>query len=117
MSIMEAIESLYRDSCNVYEREEYAKANGSTGQRDVLVISDMPCRISYSSSPPSSEGEVAAEKRQTVKLFYSPERAIKAGSKVEVTRQGVSVMYKASGEAAIYLSHKETELELWDGKA
>lgn len=114
MSIRKALESLYNDTCSVYERQEYTKENKSTGHKDVLVISDMPCRISYSTISANDETDKAAYKAQSVKLFFAPDRNIKPGSKVEVTRCGVTTMYKASGECAIYPTHKEINLELWE---
>ncbi len=110
----EALESLYMDTCNVYELQEYTKANKSTGHKDVLVTSDMPCRISYSTITANDETDKAAYKAQSVKLFFSPDRNIKPGSKVEVKRGDTSTLYRASGEPAIYPSHKEISLELWE---
>lgn len=114
MSVRKALESLYKDKCNVYERQEYIKENKSTGHRDVLVISDMPCRISFSSFPANRENDRAAYKEQSIKLFYAPDRVIKPGSKIEVTRCGVATSYKASGEPARYTTHNEISLELYE---
>lgn len=117
MSIRAALESLYKDTCNIYERVDYVKENGSTGQRMELVTDDMPCRISYSNISANSETDKAAYKSQGVKLFFSPNRDIKPGSMVEVTRENTTTKYKASGEPAIYPTHKEIELELWEVRA
>lgn len=114
MSIRDALESMYTDTCNVYERQEYTKANRSTGHKDVLVISDMPCRISYSTITANNETDKAAYKAQSVKLFFAPDKNIRAGSKVEVTRGDSTTLYRASGEPAIYSTHKEINLELWE---
>jgi hypothetical protein len=105
------------DTCNVYERVDYVKDNGSTGQKMELVTADMPCRISYSSISANSETDKAAYKSQGVKLFFSPSRDIKPGSMVEVTREDTTTKYRASGEPAIYPAHKEIELELWEVRA
>lgn len=117
MSIREALETLYTDKCTVYERTDYKKDNKSTGQKDVLVISELPCRVSFSTITANNETDKAAYKSQTVKLFFSPDVNIKPGSKIVVTRCGVSTTYCASSEPAIYPSHKEIELTLSDKKA
>jgi hypothetical protein len=117
VSIRSALESLYEDTCNVYESREYIKENGSTGHREELVTADIPCRISYKSINAGTETDKADYKEQLVKLFIAPEISIKPGSRVEVTRNGSTTMYKASGEPAIYYGHKEIVLELWEVRA
>lgn len=109
-----AIEKLYQDRCNVYERQEYIKGNKSTGHRDVIVIENMPCRVSYSNIYANDVTDTVAYKQQAVKLFYSPGNNIKPGSRVEVTRNGYTTLYRASSEPAIYNSHIEINLTLWD---
>lgn len=81
---------------------------------DVLV--DQPCRLSFSSSPSVSDGDVP-KINQTVKLFFAPEITIKEGSKITVTQNGVATVYKQSGVPAVYQTHKEILLELFDGFA
>lgn len=81
---------------------------------DVLV--DQPCRLSFSSSPSATNGDVA-EINQTVKLFFSPEIKVKEGSKITVTQNGVTTAYKQSGTPAHYPTHQEILLELFKGWA
>lgn len=114
VDIKRHIERLYQDSCNVYERQEYIKENKSTGQKDVLVIENMPCRISYKNIYSNDITDKLSYKAQSIKLFCSPAYTIKAGSRLEVNRNGVVTLYRASGEPAIYNSHIEINLELWD---
>ena len=52
-----------------------------------------------------------------MKLFIAPDIEVKSGSKITVTQNGVTAEYSASGEAAVYESHKEIMLELWKGWA
>ena len=61
--------------------------------------------------------DTGAAVTQGVKLFIAPEAEVKSGSKITVTQNGVTTEYSASGEAAVYESHKEIMLELWKGWA
>lgn len=65
--------------------------------------------VIFKTSPETTENDVA-EKQQTVKLFYAPSVTIKAGSRVEVTQNGVTTVYRQSGIEKVYESHKEAEL-------
>lgn len=100
----------------VTEHQKVIKPNRTTGFGDVDVLTDVPCRLSVSSSPPVSDGDVA-KATQTVKLFYAPEIIIKEGSKITVTQNGVTTAYKQSGVPAVYQTHTETVLELFKGWA
>lgn len=108
------IERLYNDMCTVYERQEYLKENKTTAYKDVAVIENMPCRISYEKTVSNALTDKLAYKSQGIKLFYSAECHIKAGSRIMVLRNGVTTAYRASGEPAVYNTHNEIMLELWD---
>lgn len=111
-----AIESLYDGSCNVVEYQEYIKSNKTKGFKEVTVIENQPCRLSFSSSPVVSANEnLASNLNQNVKLFISPDLTIKAGTKISVTQNGVTTDFKRSGEVALYDTHQEINLELFKG--
>jgi hypothetical protein len=61
--------------------------------------------------------DTAAAVSQGTKLFISPEVVVNAGSKIVVEQNGVKTEYSASGEPAVYASHKEIMLELFKGWA
>lgn len=111
----EAIEALYNDKCVVIERRE--KTNELTKKtrfEEVAIIEDQPCRLSFSSVPSTSGGEVS-EIVQSVQLFISPDISIKPGSKIVVTQPNREpVEYSNSGKPAIYASHQEIELKLFE---
>lgn len=90
--------------------------NHTTSFHDVVVLEDEPCRLSFSSSPSVSDGNVP-EINQTVKLFFAPNITVKEGSKVTVTQNGVTTVYKQSGTPAVYQTHTEINLELFKGWA
>lgn len=111
-----AIEKGYIGKFTVTEHQKIKKPNGSTGYEDTAVLLDQPCRLSFSSSPVTADGDVPAI-AQTVKLFFAPEVTVKEGSKITVTQNGVTTEYKQSGTTAVYSTHKEVLLELFKGWA
>lgn len=114
-----AQESLYTDTCNVYESSSVKNSvtGITTPSDDVLIIENQPCRLSISSSPAATKSDDSNNTVQVIKIFLAPELSIKAGSKILVTRQGVTQKYKRSGIPALYKSHQEIILELAQGKA
>ena len=111
-----AFEKCYDGTFTVTEHQKVKNPNHTTGFSDVVVLKDQPCRLSFSSSPVTTDGDVAVM-AQTVKLFYSPEIQVKAGSKITVTQNGVTTDYKQSGTPAVYSTHTEILLELFKGWA
>lgn len=100
----------------ITEHQKVKNPNHTTGFKDVDVLTDVPCRLSVSSSPAVGSGE-AAKTTQTVKLFFAPEITVKEGSKITVTQNGVTTAYKQSGVPAVYQTHTEIVLELFKGWA
>lgn len=114
MNARKAIESMYKDTCNVYEwqktKDPITHANKFG---EVLVHANKKCKLSHSTITVTSDDKAATQK-QTIKLFIAPELEIKAGSKISITHQGRTVDYKRSGVPAIYTNHQEFMLELFD---
>ena len=48
-----AIELLYEGTCTITIYEPYLKPNKATGHREIIVLENEPCRLSYSSAPPA----------------------------------------------------------------
>ncbi len=116
VKVRRALENGYIGTFTVTEHKKVTKPNKTTGFSDVEVLVDQPCRLSFSSSPSTSDGDVA-EVNQTVKLFFAPEITVKEGSKITVTQNGVTTAYKQSGTPAVYQTHTEILLELFKGWA
>lgn len=112
--VRKAIEFLYKGTCTVTIHQEYEKDNGSTGFRDVVVLTDEPCHLSVSNKASTTQGEVAASVSQVTELFISPNVNIPPGSKVTVTQNGETIDYTKSGVKAKYDTHQEIILELWE---
>ena len=116
VKVRRAIEKGYIGTFTVTEHQKVTKPNRTTGFSDVDVLVDQPCRLSFSSNPSVSDGDVP-EINQTVKLFFAPEINVKEGSQITVTQNGITTEYKQSGTPAVYSTHKEILLELFKGWA
>ena len=116
VKVRKALEKGYTGTFTVTEHQKVIKPNKTVGYEDVDVIVDQPCRLSFSSSPSTADGDVPVI-TQTVKLFFAPEITVKEGSKITVTQNGVTSEYKQSGTTAVYSTHKEVLLELFKGWA
>lgn len=110
-----AIESMYKHTCTITEHQKFTKENKSTGFKDVVVLENQPCRLSYNSVNNANQTETASPIMQTIKLFIAPEIRVKPGSKLTITHNGVTTEYKNSGEPAIYDTHQQIVLELFKG--
>lgn len=109
-----AIEKLYIGRCTITEhRQQVDEDTKQTKFVDVDLFSDIPCRLSFSTLTSTSDETVAAVS-QTTKLFLAPEINVPAGCKITVTQNGRSTEYKQSGEPAIYASHQEIQLQLFE---
>lgn len=115
VAVRKAIEMTYDGKCTITEHQKVQKPNKSTGFQDVVVLSDQPCKLSFSKITNTSQGETAAMVIQTAKVLLAPEIQIKTGSKLTVTQNGVTTEYSKSGEPAIYSTHQEVVLELFKG--
>lgn len=109
------IEKLYIDSCSIYEYQNVVK-NYITNKEEVLVHENVPCKITHKTITSASSG-VFSGISLTSKLIINPEIVIKPGSKILVTRDGVTTAYKSSGQPARYTNHQEIILELEDERA
>lgn len=109
-------ESTYCDTCNITEKVKQ-KIDGVTSFREQVVVSGQECKISFESIPSTSQSDTTASMVQSVKLFLAPEIEVKPGSRIDVTHLGVTTAYKRSGKSAVYHTHQEIMLELWEDKA
>lgn len=114
----EALEAVYDGVCTVYEKQPvFDPVTKVTAVREVEVLAEEPCHLSFSNAGPSSGSENAAEVSQVIKLFLAPEKEIRPGSRIMVTQQGRTENYSRSGKAAVYAGHQEITLELFRGYA
>ena len=109
-----AIEKLYEDTCNIYTYEKINDINtGITRQVKKIYLENVSCRMSFSNFPSTTDDE-QAKLTQSIKLFLPSDILIKASSYVSICRQGLTTDYVCSGKPAIYKTHQEINLELYN---
>lgn len=110
-----AMENTYSGVLTVTERRKVRNEQTKlTSVEDVVVLLNQPCKLSFESVAPVQQSETAAAVSQTVKLFLAPDVMISPGSKLTVTQNGVTGDYTRSGVAAVYPTHQEIMLELFE---
>lgn len=114
-----AIESTYSGVCTIIERRDVRdeKTKITRKSEEVPVIENQPCKLSFEKLNAVVQTDTAAKLTQGTKLFIAPEIKIKPGSKIIVEQNGITTEYSASGEPAVYFSHSEYMLELFEGWA
>ena len=117
MKARKAIESLYDGKCTITEYQKVKKENKSTGFEELVVLEDIPCRLSFKTTNSTNQTDTASAVVQITKVFLAPEIHVKPGSKMTITQNGVTTEYKSSGQPAFYSTHQEIVLELFKGWA
>ena len=112
-----ALERLWKDRCTIYTQEKVKDPTTKlTDFEEKPLLQDQPCKLSFETLT-SSTGDPVAAVSQAVKLFLSPDVVIKAGSKIIVTQHGRTTEYSNSGVPAVYPTHQEIMLTLFNGWA
>lgn len=125
-----AVESLYSGTCTVtVSVPTFDEITKQTSNTETTILSDQPCRLSFISAPPSDKLVATSQTlihsdtprahfvAQQIKLFIDPSLDIPPGSKISVTQNGVTSLFKSSGAPAVYSSHQEIELVRLDNFA
>lgn len=109
-----SLERMYNGTCDVIEYQKVTDpVTKKTGFAETTVLLAQPCRLSFKSSPSTGEGDTASLS-QEIKLFISPDVKIAEGSKINVTQNGVTKSYANSGVPALYQTHQEITLRLFE---
>ena len=109
-----AIESTYEGVCDIVEYGNVRDKNSKiTRQGEIVTAKNLPCKLSFENVTAAVQTDTGAAVAQGVKLFIAPEIDVKCGSKIVVTQNGITTEYAASGQPAVYSSHREIMLELW----
>ena len=110
----QAQEATYDGLCTIIEHRSVTDEKTKlSNKREIVVLENQPCKLSFEKLAAASQTETAATISQGVKLFLAPEIRVPAGSKIVVTQNGVTGEYSASGVPAIYNTHQEIALELF----
>lgn len=113
-----AIESTYFGLVTVSEYQKVKDPlTALTSYKEVVVLENQPCKLSFESITTAVQTEAATTISQATKLFISPDITIKPGSKLTVTQTGVTTAYTGSGVPAVYPTHQEIMLELFESWA
>lgn len=108
-----AIESSYKGLCDILEKRKVKdEVTKATVLIDIAVLSNQPCKLSYSSSGTANQTDAISNIEQTIKVFIAPEINIDPGSKLRITQNGITTDYISSGVPAVYETHQEVSLEL-----
>lgn len=109
---------LWTGKCTIYEFQDVTDPNTyQTTQKEVPVVVDEPCRLSYTREQTTNVQNGAAVVSQSILLFIRPDLVIKPGSVIEVTQNGVTEKYEGSGKAAVYSNHQQIVLTLYEDHA
>lgn len=109
---------LWKGRCTVWEFEDVTDPDTyQTSQREVVVVENEPCRVSFSSEAVTNPTTGVAEMSQFTVLFIRPDLEIDPGSVIEVTQNGKTTKYRRSGKPAVYTNHQEIRLTLYEDYA
>lgn len=109
------VEATYFGTLTVMEMKKVkGEKSKLTKIEPVVVLENQPCRLSFETLKAAVQSESAASVTQITKLFVSPDVLLKAGSKITVTQDGVTTDYTCSGVPAMYPTHQEIILELFE---
>lgn len=109
---------LWSGRCTIWEYENVTDPdNFQTSQREVIVVEDEPCRISFNTEAVTNPESGVAEMTQFTMLFIRPNLEIAAGSIIEITQNGRTTKYRRSGKPAVYTNHQEIRLTLYEENA
>jgi hypothetical protein len=109
------LSSLWTGRATIYEYQEvYDPETYQSTQKEVVVLADEPCRLSYNHEQATDIRSGAAVVSQSITLFIRKDLVVKPGSVIEVTQNGVTEKYKGSGQPAVYSKHQQIVLQLYE---
>ena len=109
---------LWTGKCTIYEYQDVIDPETyQTTQKEVPILIDEPCRLSYNHEQATNIQSGAAIVSQSITLFIRPDLVIKPGSVIEITQNGVTEKYKGSGQPAIYSKHQQIVLQIYEDNA
>ncbi len=110
--------TLWTGRCTIYEYQDVLNwETKQTTQKEVAVLVDEPCRISYRHEQATNIRNGAAVVSQAIILHIRPDLIVNPGSVIEITQHGKTCKYKGSGQPAVYCNHQEIILELYNNEA
>ena len=115
MNNVNPLSILWNGRCTIYEYQSVTDPyTYQTTQKEVAILVDEPCRLSYNHEQATNIKSGAAVVSQSITLFVRPDLVVNPGSIMEITQNGVTTKYKGSGKPAIYTNHQEIVLQLYE---
>ena len=111
------LQRLWKDKMTVTEYQKVILPDKSTGFKEVAVLEDIPCKLSFSSLNLVQQDNGGYRVVQTVKLFFDNSIEIKPGSKITVKRRTKEYEYSQSGQPGVFTHHQEITLTPFVGWA
>ena len=109
--------SKLRNELTVVEYQKVTNPNKSTSFEEVVVLENIPCKLSFTTIRMANQTETEAKVVLITKLFLDNRVDIKPGSKLIVQRRDRIFEFGRSGEPGIFTAHQEIMLELFKGWA
>lgn len=110
-----AVESTYDGTATITEYKKIIDEKSKlTKHEEVVVLENQPCKLSYETITTAKQTESASSVSLITKLFISPDIIINAGSKITVTQAGITTDYICSGVPAVYDTHQELLLDIFE---
>ena len=108
-----AFTDLFDLKCDIYEFSEFRNPVSGICEKSLnVIISKVPCKLSFENSPHAHKNIDAATIKQIVTIYTSPDVIVKPGSVIRVFKDDAFVDYCFSGVARTYRSHCEFEAVL-----
>lgn len=112
--VRNSIESAYSGFCDIIEFSSITSGDGSSYFEEFTAFSSVPCKLSFSSSNIARDTKVNSGIYLVATLFTAPELEIKPGSKIIVTQDFITNVFKNTGYPLIFSTHQEIKLRLFD---
>ena len=110
------LEKLYDGTCDIIEHKKIRNEHGQTVFKEEIVLQNVPCRLAYKNLINGTQDNgVAAKTEQITVLIVNPDVVIPSGSKLVVSQNKRITAYSQSGEPAVYNTHQEVMLKLFEG--
>ncbi len=111
--VRKSIELGYAGLCDIIEFREVLNTDKTTSFQEILVHSNIACKLSFATTNSSKDTELASGISQIVKLFIAPEVSVKPGSKFIVTQDYFTTEFENSGQPMMFPTHQEINLRLF----
>lgn len=105
--VRKALSKLRQGKCDIYNLQAVRNDSGITETKWEKVASGISCHLSYKSATQNTQTDTIAVVTKATTLFVDIGVQIKDGSRIEVTQNGITQTFKATGEPSVYATHQE----------